>query len=112
MLKDVEEDFTDILYKLMKRASSAGMLPNEFWGHEPADVIDYIEAQEDIQGRQMYCQSVMTSRFIAVQIGNMLSKTTHKIPTYEELFGAPKPKTLEDRVNEIRKKFGGRINGS
>lgn len=113
MLDAVEEDFTDILYKLLKRASAAGMLPNDFWEHEPADVIDYVEGYEEAQSRQMYCQSAMTSRFIAVQMGNMFSKTSHKIPTYEELFETePKPKTLDNRIEEIRKKFGGKVHGS
>lgn len=89
------------------------MLPRDFWEHELADVIDYVEGYEEGRCREAYFTSVLTSRFVAMQIGNMISKTQHSIPTYEELFETePKAKTLDNRIEEIRKKFGGKVHGS
>lgn len=86
------------------------MLPNQFWEHEPADIVDYIEAREENQGREMYYSSVLVSRFIAISIGNMFSKSKHDLPQYEELF-APAERSLDRRIDEIRNKFGGYIRG-
>lgn len=88
----------------------AGMLPNQFWEHEPADIVDYIEAREENQGREMYYSSVLVSRFIAISIGNMFSKSKHDLPQYEELF-APAERSLDRRIDEIRNKFGGYVRG-
>lgn len=88
----------------------AGMLPNEFWEHEPADVVDYIEAREEQQGREMYYSSVLVSRFIAINIGNMFSKTRHDLPQYNELFETHE-RSLDRRIDEIRNKFGGYVRG-
>ena len=108
--KNIEKDFTDIIYDLLKRASMAGMLPNQFWEHEPVDIVDYIEAREENQGREMYYSSVLVSRFIAISIGNMFSKSKHDLPQYEELF-APAERSLDRRIDEIRNKFGGYVRG-
>lgn len=86
------------------------MLPNQFWEHEPADIVDYIEAREENQGREMYYSSVLVSRFIAISIGNMFSKSKHDLPQYEELF-APAERSLDRRIDEIRNKFGGYVRG-
>lgn len=86
------------------------MLPNQFWEHEPADIVDYIEAREENQGREMYYSSVLVSRFIAISIGNMFSKSKHDLPQYDELF-APAERSLDRRIDEIRNKFGGYIRG-
>ena len=88
----------------------AGMLPNQFWEHEPVDIVDYIEAREENQGREMYYSSVLVSRFIAISIGNMFSKSKHDLPQYEELF-APAERSLDRRIDEIRNKFGGYVRG-
>ena len=88
----------------------AGMLPNQFWEHEPADIVDYIEAREENQGREMYYSSVLVSRFIAANISNMFSKSKHDLPQYEELF-APAERSLDRRIDEIRNKFGGYVRG-
>lgn len=91
----------------------AGMLPNEFWEHEPADVVDYIQSREENQCREMYYSSVLTSRFIAMQISNMFSKSRRDLPQYDEIFNQPTTweQSLENRVNQIRSKFGGYISG-
>lgn len=86
------------------------MLPNQFWEHEPADIVDYIEAREENQGREMYYSSVLVSRFIAISIGNMFSKSKHDLPQYEELF-VPAERSLDKRIDEIRNKFGGYVRG-
>lgn len=86
------------------------MLPNQFWEHEPADIVDYIEAREENQGREMYYSSVLVSRFIAISIGDMFSKSKHDLPQYEELF-APAERSLDRRIDEIRNKFGGYVRG-
>lgn len=86
------------------------MLPNQFWEHEPADIVDYIEAREENQCREMYYSSVLVSRFIAISIGNMFSKSKHDLPQYEELF-APAERSLDRRIDEIRNKFGGYVRG-
>lgn len=86
------------------------MLPNQFWEHEPADIVDYIEAREEKQCREMYYSSVLVSRFIAISIGNMFSKSKHDLPQYEELF-APAERSLDRRIDEIRNKFGGYVRG-
>lgn len=86
------------------------MLPNQFWEHEPADIVDYIEAREENQGREMYYSSVLVSRFIAINIDNMFSKSKHDLPQYEELF-APAERSLDRRIDEIRNKFGGYVRG-
>lgn len=86
------------------------MLPNQFWEHELADIVDYIEAREENQGREMYYSSVLVSRFIAISIGNMFSKSKHDLPQYDELF-APAERSLDRRIDEIRNKFGGYIRG-
>lgn len=86
------------------------MLPNQFWEHEPADIVDYIEAREENQCREMYYSSVLVSRFIAISIGNMFSKSKHDLPQYDELF-APAERSLDRRIDEIRNKFGGYVRG-
>lgn len=86
------------------------MLPNQFWEHEPADIVDYIEAREENQGREMYYSSVLVSRFIAIRIGNMFSESKHDLPQYDELF-APAERSLDRRIDEIRNKFGGYVRG-
>lgn len=88
----------------------AGMLPNQFWEHEPADIVDYIEAREENQSREMYYSSVLVSRFIAINIGNMFSKSKHDLPQYDELF-EPQKSSLDRRIDEIRNKFGGYVRG-
>lgn len=97
---------------MLKRASMAGMLPNQFWEHEPADIVDYIEAREENQCREMYYSSVLLSRFIATNISNMFSKSKHDLPKYEELFvPASWERSLDNRIDEIRNKFGGYVRG-
>lgn len=88
----------------------AGMLPNQFWEHEPADIVDYIEAREENQNREMYYSSVLVSRFIAINIGNMFSKSKHDLPQYDELF-EPQKSSFDRRIDEIRNKFGGYVRG-
>lgn len=89
------------------------MLPSDFWEHTPADVADYIEAREERSNREMYYSSVLQARFTAILISNLFSKMRHDIPQYDEIFGQPKTwqQNLDNRIEEIKLKFGGYRNG-
>lgn len=108
---DIDHDFTDVLYDLLCRACAVGMLPNDFWEHTPADIIDYIGARERYNSQISYMQAGMTAAFLATHISNAFSTTKHQIPSYEDLFEPEDDgkSDFEKRIEQLKSKFGGII---
>lgn len=102
----------------METACSMGMLPNDFWEHEPSDTLIYIDSVSRNRKNEMYATSLLIAQMYGVILANAFrekGKPPIEFPQIHEVFpdltdapSTPEVDPFEKRIVQLRAMFAGK----